>query len=65
VALLAGSLTGAIVAVYLGPRYLGPQPLWLKLVLAVAGVTVIAVIAMYSRRRTHGAGSTGSSARRA
>jgi uncharacterized membrane protein YdjX (TVP38/TMEM64 family) len=53
VALLAGSLSGAIVAVYLGPRYLGPQPLWLKLVLAVTGVTVIAVIAIYSRRRTH------------
>ncbi|HVS50604.1 MAG TPA: hypothetical protein VHJ99_17110 [Candidatus Dormibacteraeota bacterium] len=35
----------------LGDIYLRPLPIWSKLVIAAAGVCVIAAIAIYSRRR--------------
>jgi hypothetical protein len=40
-----------LVALVIGPTYLQPLPIWLKLVIAVAGLCVIATIAIYSRRR--------------
>ncbi len=42
---------GTLVALVVGPTYLKPLPVWMKLVLAVAGCCVIAAIAVYSRRR--------------
>jgi hypothetical protein len=40
-----------VVTLWVGPAYLQPLPIWMKLVLAAAGCCVIATIAIYSRRR--------------
>ena len=40
-----------VVALWVGPAYLQPLPIWVKVVLAAAGCCVIAAVAIYSRRR--------------
>jgi hypothetical protein len=48
---LAVPLSTALVTYVIGPTYLRPLPIWLKLVIAVACCGLIATIAVYSRRR--------------
>jgi LPXTG-motif cell wall-anchored protein len=40
-----------VLTLYVGPTYLRPLPLWEQLALAVAGLVIIATLAMYGRRR--------------
>jgi hypothetical protein len=42
---------GVSVALLIGPIYLDPLPLWLKVVIAIAGTLIIATAGIYSRRR--------------
>jgi hypothetical protein len=42
---------GVAVALLAGPAYLRPLPMWVKLLLIVAGCCFIATVAIYSRRR--------------
>ena len=37
--------------IQIGPTYLNPLPMWVKLVLIAAGCCLIAGVAIYSRRR--------------
>jgi H+/gluconate symporter-like permease len=46
-----GAIFAAGLFIEIGPTYLNPLPMWLKLVLIVAGSCVIAGVAIYSRRR--------------
>jgi type III secretory pathway component EscS len=42
---------GIAVALLIGPTYLRPLPMWVKLLLIVVGCAFIATVAIYSRRR--------------
>ncbi len=42
---------GGVLAVYIGPTYLRPLPMWSKIVTAVACCLFVAAIAIYGRRR--------------
>jgi Flp pilus assembly protein TadB len=42
---------GVAVALIIGPAYIHPLPLWLKVLIAVACGLTIASLAVYSRRR--------------
>jgi hypothetical protein len=44
-------LNTVLVTFVIGPAYLRPLPIWLKLVIVVAGCGLIGTIAVYSRRR--------------
>jgi hypothetical protein len=44
---------GTSVAMLIGPAYLAPLPISLKVVIVVAGCAFIAAAAAYSRRRAH------------
>lgn len=44
-------LSAVIMTFVVGPRYLDPLPMWLKLVIAVACFCFIATVAIYGRRR--------------
>ena len=46
-------VSAAIMTLIVGPRYLNPLPMWLKLVMAAIGCCFIATVAIYGRRRTH------------
>jgi hypothetical protein len=45
-------LSAALVTMVVGPQFLAPLPTWTKLAIAAAGLCVIAVVALYARRRT-------------
>jgi hypothetical protein len=41
----------------IGPKYIDPLPMWLKVVVAITGAVLIATVAIYSRRRPRQANS--------
>ena len=52
---LALPVSAAITALFIGPRYLEPLPMWAKGVVAAACCAFIAAAAIYSRSRRQGA----------
>jgi hypothetical protein len=54
-----GLTVGASVSIVrlIGPKYIDPLPMWLKVVVAITGAVLIATVAIYSRRRPRQANS--------
>jgi len=49
---LGTAFIASIITFIVGPAYLEPLPVWLKLLVAAAACLVVAAVAIYGRRRS-------------